>query len=132
MSAISSELKNILIGNTSGIDPARKNNANPKNQVPSTDFQDILSQAELRPELSLSLHAQKRVDERSITMDSTEFAKLKTALQTLENKGGRESLVVTDRAAYIIDVANRKVITAMNKQDLKENVFTKIDSTLFV
>ena len=58
--------------------------------------------------------------------------KLRQALQSLQHKGGRESLVVTDKAAYIMDVVNKKIVTAMNKQELQDNVFTKIDSTVFV
>jgi len=85
-----------------------------------------------KDDILFSQHAIKRAQERSIHLDAEEFTKLKTAQQKLESKGGIESLVVTDRAAYILDVSNKKVITAMTKEDLKQNMFTNIDSTIFV
>ena len=59
-------------------------------------------------------------------------ADLKGAIEKLKVKGGRDSLIVTDKAAYIIDVANNRIVTAIDKDNMAENVFTKIDSTLFV
>lgn len=139
MSTINNELKNIisnhrLVNNES----AAKNRKNIT--AGDNEFQNIInrpfdseqkSDGSVR-DLELSLHAQKRMEQRSIQLDGQEYAKLKQALQSLENKGGRESLVVTEKAAYIMDVANKKIVTAMNKEELRQNVFTKIDSTVFV
>lgn len=83
-------------------------------------------------EIQLSSHAVKRMKERNLEMDTNEYFKLKKAINTLKNKGGRDSLVITDKAAYIVDVNNNKVVTAIDKAKMSENVFTKIDSTLFV
>jgi flagellar operon protein len=79
-----------------------------------------------------SKHAQKRIAERNLDMDGDEFLKLKGAIDKLKTKGGKDSLVITSKGAYIVDVANDTVVTAMSKEDLGENVFTKIDSTLFI
>jgi flagellar operon protein len=65
-------------------------------------------------------------------MDGEEYFKLKGAIEKLKNKGGRDSLVITSKAAYIVDVDNNKIVTAIDKNNMAENVFTKIDSTLFV
>ena len=53
-------------------------------------------------------------------------------MSKLRAKGGKDSLVITDQAAYIVDVKNNKVVTAVDKGSMNENVFTKIDSTVFV
>ncbi len=74
----------------------------------------------------------KRIKQRNLEMDNDEYLKLKGAIEKLRTKGGQDSLVVTNKAAYIVDVAEGKVVTAMDKDDMAENVFTKIDSTLFV
>ena len=50
----------------------------------------------------------------------------------LKNKGGKDSLVITDKAAYIVDVPGKKVVTAIDKESIESNVFTKIDSTVLV
>ena len=40
--------------------------------------------------------------------------------------------MITDKAAYIVDVPNQKVVTAIDKNNIVDNVFTKIDSTVLV
>jgi flagellar operon protein len=99
-----------------------------------TDFEKALEQANSDDQGSLkfSSHAMKRLNDRSINMDSDEFLKLRDALGKLKNKGGKDSLVLTSKGAYIMDVANNTVVTAMDKNKLGENVFTKIDSTLIL
>ncbi|MBL6989308.1 MAG: hypothetical protein ISR65_06005 [Bacteriovoracaceae bacterium] len=84
------------------------------------------------PKLQVSGHAAKRLQERNIALDGSEYLKLQNAVDKLKNKGGKESLVVTKNAAYIIDVNNGKIVTAVDKNSITENIFTKIDSTVFV
>ena len=82
--------------------------------------------------LKISNHAIKRMKERNLAMDGNEFLKIKEAVTKLRNKGGRDSLVVTNQAAYIVDVDKNTIVTAIDKDSISENVFTKIDSTMFV
>ena len=104
--------------------------------VQTDEFKNLLkSQIETTQKehgIELSMHAAKRLQEREISIDSGEFLKLKEALTKLKDKGGRDSLVVTNNAAYIVDVQNNKIVTAMDKNNMAENVFTKIDSTVFI
>jgi len=80
----------------------------------------------------LSGHAKKRLEERNLEFNTNEYLKIKDAIHKLKEKGGKDSLVITGQAAYIVDVDNETVVTAMDKNDMAENVFTKIDSTLFI
>ena len=82
--------------------------------------------------VKLSGHALKRLEERNLTMDGNEFLKIRDGIDKLKEKGGKDSLIVTNQAAYIVDVDKQTVVTAMDKNDMAENVFTKIDSTLFL
>ncbi len=82
--------------------------------------------------VKLSGHAKKRLEERNLTLDGNEFLKIREGIDKLKQKGGKDSLIVTNQAAYIVDVDNQTVVTAMDKNDMAENVFTKIDSTLFI
>ncbi|MBT3983434.1 MAG: flagellar protein [Bacteriovoracaceae bacterium] len=82
--------------------------------------------------INLSVHAAKRMNERSINMDGDDFFKIKDAIGKLREKGGKDSLVITDKAIYVVDVDNNKIVTAMDKDNVNENVFTKIDSTVIV
>ena len=130
------DLKSILT-NRSG---KATSNVNAKNnqKMPEhiNDFKNILEKrvdSEIaQDELKLSTHAKKRLEERNLDFDGNEFLKLKDAIGKLKEKGGHDSLVVTDKAAYIVDVDKQTVVTAIDKNDMSQNVFTKIDSTYFI
>ena len=47
-------------------------------------------------------------------------------------KGAKESLVMVDNVALVVSVKNRTVITAVDQANLKDNVFTNIDSAVIV
>ncbi len=87
---------------------------------------------EVGPEVKVSTHAMKRLQERNIELDSNEFMKLKEAMGKLRAKGGHDSLVITQKAAYVVDVDKNTVVTAVDKNSMNDNVFTKIDSTVFM
>jgi|GEM_PF-407837 len=91
-----------------------------------------VSQKEIGPEVTVSTHALKRLQERNIELDGSEYLKLKEALMKLKHKGGHDSLVITQKAAYVVDVDRNTVVTAVDKGSMNENVFTKIDSTIFM
>jgi len=95
------------------------------------DFQKIL-ESKLGTELKISAHAQKRMAERGITLSPQDMAGIREAVQKAQAKGCKESLVVLDRVALVVSVENRTVITAVDARSLKENVFTNIDSAVFV
>lgn len=95
-------------------------------------LKDEIGQAQQEHGINLSMHAAKRLKERNLEMDSPEFFKIKDAIQKLKAKGGQDSLVITDKAAYIVDVPNNKIVTAIDKDNMADNVFTKIDSTVVV
>ena len=46
--------------------------------------------------------------------------------------GAKESLILTDKAAFVVSVKNNTVITAVDRDSMKENVFTNIDSTMLI
>jgi len=104
-------------------------------------FSELL-ESRLRPEatktestseaLKFSAHAQTRLQSRGIELSPEEMLKLQEAVAKVKEKGSRESLILTDKAAFIVSVNNRTVITAMDRETLKENVFTNIDSTMMI
>jgi flagellar operon protein len=82
--------------------------------------------------IHLSTHALRRLQERNLTLDKEEYTKLQTAMDRLKLKGGQDSLVITGKAAYIVDVPKNTIVTAIDKESIGENVFTKIDSTILM
>ena len=102
----------------------------------TSDFRTLLDhQLTGLPEshgLKISHHAAKRLKERKIHVDSDEWMRIKEGVDKLKAKGGQDSLVITDYGVYIVDVKNGTIVTAIDKQDMAKNVFTKIDSTVFI
>ena len=107
--------------------------------APLLSFEDLLRQAEApAPDeaaparvLSFSKHAQARLESRGIALDGQQLGRLEQSLDSLAEKGAKESLVLLDDHAFIVGVPKRTVITAMSRNEAMGNVFTKIDSVLF-
>lgn len=135
---MSKNINDILIPNVTKV-PGQKS-VDVSNRLPksssTSEFNELLSSVQnespLHSGINLSTHAAKRIQERQIDFDGNEYLKVREAIARLKEKGGRESLVVTDKAAYVVDVAANKVVTAVDKASMNENVFTKIDSTVFM
>ncbi|MFS0553053.1 TIGR02530 family flagellar biosynthesis protein [Brevibacillus sp. 179-C9.3 HS] len=82
--------------------------------------------------LSFSQHAVNRLQERGISLESQQLERLESAVQKAASKGARESLIMMDNVAYVVSIVNRKIITAVDDGSMKDNVFTNIDSAIFV
>ncbi len=80
--------------------------------------------------VQFSAHAKQRLSDRGIALQKEELESLTTAVDQVAAKGARESLVLLDRVALVVNVPNRKVITAMSTGDIENNVFTNIDSAV--
>jgi len=77
-----------------------------------------------------SQHAQDRLKARGIIFSDNDLQKLEGAVDTVARKGGRESLVMLGDAALVVSVKNRTVVTAVDRESMKGNVFTNIDSAV--
>lgn len=136
---MSNKLNNILIPNVTRTPQQKqvdKSNLLPK-EGQISEFKDLLNskieqEKPLHGGINLSSHAAQRLQERKIDFNGEEYSKVKEAMAKLKEKGGQNSLIISDKAAYIVDVKNNKVVTAVDKENMMSNVFTKIDSTVFV
>ena len=97
---------------------------------PSTSFKTIFEQEIDR--LKFSAHAQTRLNSREIALSQEDMDKLESAVAKAEAKGAKESLVLMRDMAFIVSVRNKTVITAVHNDQLKDNVFTNIDSAVIV
>jgi flagellar operon protein len=97
-------------------------------QAGQADFANILkSKVE---ELKFSAHAQSRLKSRNIAMTPQVMEKLSKAVSGARSKGANNSLVLLKDMAFIVNVPNRTVVTAMDGESIRDNVFTNIDSTV--
>lgn len=139
------KINNLLIPNVTKLNGQK--NVDVDNKLKSgetSEFKNLLdqnldksqAQAPALPQkengIQFSTHALRRLQERNLAFDKEEYSKLQNALDKLKTKGGQDSLVITDKAAYILDVSKSTVVTAMDKASMSENVFTKIDSTILM
>lgn len=112
--------------------PVSRTEAKREGNSTSPAFKEILAQ-QLQPgELQFSSHCLKRLEQNDITLNSEQVNKLKGAVQRAETKGSRDSCIVMDDMAFIVNVVNRTVITVVEGQRMKDNVFTNIDSAVIV
>jgi len=82
--------------------------------------------------LKFSAHAIDRLKSRGISFDQETLRRLENAVDKAATKGSKESLILTDDSALIVSIKNKTVITAMDRDAMKENVFTNIDSTVII
>ncbi|MFH0925099.1 MAG: TIGR02530 family flagellar biosynthesis protein [bacterium] len=96
-------------------------------------FKDIL-QSELQKgkELKFSAHAANRLKDRELEISQKNMEKINTAVNKASDKGAKESLILLQDMALIVNIRNRTIITAMDKAQLQENVFTNIDSAIVI
>jgi len=116
-----------------GVSPARPSRAQ------GAPFGEVLrEEAQRNREVKLSGHAMTRLQMRNISLSQDDMNKLRDAVDRAEAKGAREALVLMSRPsreqdlALVVSVKNRTVITAMEGESLKDNVFTNIDSAVVV
>lgn len=82
--------------------------------------------------LKFSGHAMDRLRDRGIVLSKSDLQNLEGAVNKAAAKGAKDTLVLSNSAAFIVSVANRTVVTAMDRNSLNNNVFTNIDSTVVI
>lgn len=97
---------------------------------PAVSFADALAGQLGAGGIRLSAHAHQRLLQSGVALDDGAAARLHGAVQRAEQKGSRDSLVLLDDLAFVVSVANRTVITAVEGGRTRENVFTNIDSVV--
>lgn len=121
------------IPNSNPVSPVSKPappQARPKADAVAVSFQEVLQKKLDHAALKFSAHAQKRMAASGIQLSENDMARLTEAVDKVEAKGGRESLILMGDLAFVVSVKNRTVITAINHERLRENVFTNIDSAV--
>ncbi|HEX8939076.1 MAG TPA: hypothetical protein VF763_02845 [Candidatus Limnocylindrales bacterium] len=93
-------------------------------------FAEALASAAQERSVQLSGHALRRLEQRHIDLQSDQLDRLQRAMETLSQRGSRQSLVMLDQVAYVVHVPSHTVLTAVEPEGGKENVFTRIDSVV--
>lgn len=98
-------------------------------------FQEILKQTAEKTagtDLKFSKHAASRLADRQIELTDKQLERLSEGTAKASEKGIQESLVIMDELAFIVNIPNNTVITAMNQAETEENVYTNIDGAVII
>lgn len=105
---------------------SNKNSVNrPKN---TTSFQDVLNDKINDNGFKVSGHASQRMKDLNLTKEDNK--NLTEAFDKAREKGCKNSVFLYKDVAFIASVENRTIITAVETERAKENVFTNIDSVV--
>ena len=91
-------------------------------------FQEIFRQHAGR--LQFSQHALQRIERRGIDLSDGTLQRLEAGAARAAGKGSRDSVVFVDGTAFVVSVLNGTVITAVDREHMREHVFTNIDSAV--
>ena len=113
---------------------ARRNrNSENVRQPDKETFQEMFSRelAENRS-LQFSKHASQRLFSRDIRLNDEQMNKIADAVDKAAEKGSKETLILTEDVALVVAVRNRTVVTAFDRENLRDGVVTSIDSAVIL
>ncbi len=95
-------------------------------------FEEILQKTQQEGEVKFSKHAANRLNDRNIELTEEQLERLNDGTKMAGEKGIKESLVLVDELAFIVNTRSNTVITALTQGETKENIFTNIDGAVII
>lgn len=111
--------------------PQNTKSANNDNLQPS--FSHILgnvAKSVEQSELKFSKHASQRLNSRNIDLTQDQMERLEQGARIANKKGVKDSLVIVDDIAFIVNIKKHTVVTAVNEAE--EKTFTNIDGAVIM
>ena len=108
-----------------------------ENALPKVPFEEVLRRKQSQSvmeqsELKFSKHAVNRLSDRNIALTDAQNVRLENGVKQASEKGITESLVLIDSLAFIVNVPNKTVVTAMDQAETNSNIFTNIDGAVII
>jgi flagellar operon protein len=94
---------------------------------PAVPFSDVLV---AKSGVQFSNHAVQRLQRRGIAVDTPTLDRLNAGVDRAAGKGSRDAVVLVDQTAFVVSVRNKTVITAVDREHMRDHVFTNIDSAV--
>ena len=96
-------------------------------------FADVLSETLSKSsDVNFSKHAVKRAMEHNIDLNDESISRLNEGVRIAEEKNLEEPLILVGNTAFLVNIPNNTVITAVDSGNMKGNVFTNIDGTVII
>ena len=70
--------------------------------------------------------------DRNINLDEADMNRINEGLNKAEKKGAKDSLILYKDVVMVASIKNKTIITAVDKDGSKDNVFTNIDSVVML
>ena len=107
------------------------------NALPEISFEEVLRQKQNESvmessTLKFSKHAASRLNDRNIALTDSQNIRLENGVKQASEKGITESLVLIDSLAFIVNVPNKTVVTALDQTEANSNIFTNIDGAVII
>lgn len=115
----------------SGQTEARKTQSPQEGSSFGAVLQQQLEQSQTR-QVAFSKHALSRAEERGIEVTPTLLERLGDSVERAEAKGATNILALDQSLAFIVNVPNSRVITALSEAEMKDSIFTNIDGAVFL
>lgn len=116
--------------------PAPRPAGTPVEIPPSQSFRSVLEKtaqtATGSEPLRFSAHAMQRLESRNISLTGDDVQRMNAMADKAAAKGAKQSLFILRDTALVVSIKNRTVITAVDQDSMKENVFTNIDSAAII
>lgn len=103
------------------------------NTSTQNSFNNILQQQlKQKDAVKFSKHANMRLESRGIKLNDEQMMRLENGISKAQQKGIKESLVLMDDVALVVNVENKTVVTALDHSEAREHVFTNIDGAVVI
>jgi flagellar operon protein len=101
--------------------------------TPGGSFGSVLQETiKKSSDVRFSAHALHRLKERELALGEKELNIISKAVDKAKEKGSSSSLLLYGDMALIASVKNRTIVTALDRQGMKDHVFTGIDSAVII
>lgn len=119
------------VGNFQSL-PINNNSKASSNSISeSVSFRDVLNKAiEDKKTFTLSKHAAQRISE--LNFSNKDMEAIGKGFEIADGKGAKNSVMLYKDIALIASIENKTVITAIDRERAKENIFTNVDSVVIL
>ncbi len=124
-------LNDAIIRQTEIINSTNQSTASSKSAEAKVSFKDLLDQ-NIKNTVTFSKHASIRKEQRNIEVTEADLEKLGDACDQAQEKGINNTLIMMDDSAFIVSAANKRVITVMDKNEMKNKLFNDIEGAVFI
>ena len=120
-----------LVGNFEQINNTRPKLNNTTNAKANKSFKDVLDSVKNKDEgFTVSKHAALRLNEINFTEE--DMKQIEKGFNIAKDKNSKNTVMLYKDVAIIASVENKTIITAVDKERAKDNIFTNVDSVVIL